>query len=83
MMPQGVPRTKADDLRKAEAMQRTALLNEFNVMTEEQLATLFGVEVKTLKNRPADDLPPFSRTGGKRLFFKTDVLEFLKRRRGS
>ncbi len=56
------------------------LLNEFNVITEEDLAILFGVEVKTLKNRATHDLPPFTKTGGKKLFFKEDVVAYMRRR---
>lgn len=63
------------------AVNREALLEQFGVMTEEHLASLLGVEVKTLKNRSEKDLPPFSKTGGKRLFFKEDVLAYLRRGR--
>jgi hypothetical protein len=79
-MPQGVPRLKPADLLKLEATKRDALLQEFDMMTEDQLAALFGVEIKTLKNRPPSELPPFTKTGGQRLFFKEGVRDYLRKR---
>jgi hypothetical protein len=61
-------------------IDRERLLAEFNMITEEDLAILFDVEVKTLKNRSSHDLPPFTKTGGKRLFFKDDVTAYMRRR---
>ena len=56
------------------------LLKAFDVVTEEQLATLLGVGVKAIKNRPADRLPAFKRDGtrGRRLFSGESVREFLR-----
>jgi hypothetical protein len=60
--------------------ERRRLLDKFDMITEEELALLLNVEVKTLKNRDQRDLPSFSKVGNARLFFKTDVVKFLRRR---
>jgi len=59
--------------------ERQQLLATFDLITEEQLAMLLDVEVKTLKNRDQRDLPAFSKVGNKRLFFKADVVKYLRR----
>ena len=59
---------------------RERLLREFDMISEEDLAILFGVQVKSLKNRPTNDLPPFTKTGGKRLFFRSDVMSYMRLR---
>jgi hypothetical protein len=60
---------------------RRQLLEDFGLLTEGELAVLFDVEIKTLKNRPANDLPPFTRTGGTKLFFREDIKKFLQDKR--
>lgn len=62
------------------AAERRRLLDKFDMITEEELAVLLDVTVKTLKNRDQRDLPAFSKVGNKRLFFKADVIKFLRRR---
>jgi len=59
---------------------RKPLLEDCGMYTEEDVAAILDVSVKTLKNRSVDDLPPFSKAGGKRLFFKEDVVAFLRQR---
>ena len=56
---------------------RDRLLAECEVITEEDLAHPVGVEVKTLKNRDPNDLPRYK---GQRLFFKKDVLAYMRKR---
>lgn len=53
------------------------LLDRFGLVTEESLARLLGVTVKTLKNRPRDDLPKFVKRSHRRLFLAASVKEFL------
>jgi hypothetical protein len=60
--------------------ERVRLMTEFGVITEAELAILFGVEVKTLRNRKENELPPFTKTGGQRLFFKEDVMAYMRKR---
>jgi len=48
------------------------------VMTEAQVAVLYGCGVRSLRNRARDDLPPYFKAGGKRLFFKEDVVKYFK-----
>jgi hypothetical protein len=54
------------------------LLERFGLVTEQALATILGVKVKTLKNRPADKLPKFRKEGRRRLFEEESVREFLR-----
>jgi len=61
-------------------VNRERLLREFNMITEEDLAALFGVDPKTLKNRSPDDLPRFTKTGGQRLYPKDEVDAWLRKR---
>jgi hypothetical protein len=61
------------------AAERRRLLEKFDMITEEELALLLNVEVKTLKNRDQRDLPAFSKVGNKRLFFIADVVKYLRR----
>jgi hypothetical protein len=62
------------------AAERRRLLDKFDMITEEELALLLDVTVKTLKNRDQRELPAFSKVGNKRLFFKADVIKFLRGR---
>ena len=64
---------------KQGTQERQRLLDKFDVITEEELAVLLDVTVKTLKNRDQRDLPAFSKVGNKRLFFKADVVKYLRR----
>jgi hypothetical protein len=59
-------------------IDRRRLLDEFDVITEDDLAVVLDVVPKTLKNRPRSKLPKFSRVGRERLFHKDDVKAFLK-----
>jgi hypothetical protein len=61
------------------ATERQRLLDKFDMITEEDLAVLLDVTVKTLKNRDQRELPAFSKVGNKRLFFRADVIKFLRR----
>jgi len=70
----GPNRVKVDPL-----IPRRRLLDEFGMMTQEELATLWGIDVKTLWNKADKELPPHSRVGGKRLFFKDDVLSYMRK----
>jgi hypothetical protein len=62
------------------AEQRRAMLAEFGLMTEQDLAALLGLTVKTLLNRPFADLPEFTTAGRERLYFKASVVTFLRGR---
>lgn len=63
-------------------VDREQLLDQFGLMTEDELAVLFGVNVQSLRNRKPNELPPFTKTGARRLFFKDDVVEFMRAQRG-
>lgn len=56
------------------------LLERFGLITEGDLATLLGVSVKTLKNRPRANLPTFVKAGRRRLFVEKSVREYLERK---
>lgn len=79
-MPQGVPRPKPEELKKIESVQRRDLLEAFGLVTEQQLAILLDVDPKTLKNRSRKNLPPYTKVSGKRLFFRDDVLAYMRGR---
>lgn len=63
----------------AAADRRRALLAEYDLVTEEELAVLLDVAVKTLRNRPASKLPEAVQARGfrGRLFTRESVKEFL------
>lgn len=54
-------------------------LKEFGLVPEEDFATMLGISVKTLKNRPLDQLPEFSKMGHRRLFKADSVREYIER----
>jgi hypothetical protein len=54
------------------------LLERFGLVAEEDLATLLGVSVKTLKNRPRAELPAYVKAGRRRLFKADAVKEYLE-----
>jgi len=56
------------------------LLDRFGLMTEQDVARLLGISVKTLKNRAHADLPTFTKTGRQRLFYADSVAAYLKAR---
>jgi hypothetical protein len=64
---------------KQRTQERQQLLASFGVITEQELASPLGVATKTLKNRDPRDLPAFSKGGNQRLFFRDDVLKYLRR----
>jgi hypothetical protein len=74
----GKARVKPDGVEKIEAVERDHLLQEFGLVTEGQLAVLLDVDVKTLKNRARKNLPPYTKVGGKRLFFRDDVVRYMR-----
>jgi hypothetical protein len=55
------------------------LLQRFGLVSEENLAKLLGLSVKTLKNRAHSDLPEFVKAGRRRLFKEDSVRRFLDR----
>ena len=56
------------------------LMDRFGLMPEEELATLLGITVKTLKNRRHADLPAFVKAGRRRLFRAESVQAYLDAR---
>ena len=73
-MPARRVRPKSDPL-----IPRQRLLDEFGMITLEELATLINVDVRTLRNRAESKLPPYTKVGAKRLFFKQDVIDWLRK----
>lgn len=61
-------------------MPPETLLERFGLITEEDMAALLGVSVKTLKNRAATELPTFVKAGRRRLFVEESVREYLRSR---
>lgn len=56
------------------------LLERFGLITEEDLATLLGCSVKTLRNRARADLPAYVKAGRRRLYKEDSVRDFLNRK---
>jgi hypothetical protein len=57
------------------------VLDELGLVTEEQLAAaVYGCGRKAMQNRARAELPPFFKAGGKRLFFRDDVVKFFRNR---
>jgi hypothetical protein len=56
------------------------LLERFGLITEEDLAALLGMTVKSLKNRARSDLPEFVKAGRRRLFKEASVRAHLEAR---
>lgn len=54
-------------------------LKEFDLVPEEDFAAMLGVSVKTLKNRPRDQLPDFVKVGHRRLFRAESIREYFDR----
>lgn len=61
---------------------RDRLLQEFGMLTLEDLATLWGLDIRTLKNRVyknKNNLPPHTNIGGKRLFYRDDIDTWMRK----
>ena len=53
------------------------LLERFGLITEEDLAALLGLTVRSLRNRRSADLPAFVKAGRRRLYKEDSVREYL------
>ena len=69
-----------DDIATSEGVDRQLVLDRLDLLTEAQLAAIYGCGRKAMQNRPRSELPPFFRAGGKRLFFREDVVRFFRNR---
>ena len=56
------------------------LLKRFGLITEEDLAALLGLTVRSLRNRRSADLPAFVKAGRRRLYKEDSVREYLAAR---
>lgn len=67
--------------RRANAPSPRELLERFDLIEEAALADLLGLTVKTLRNRPRQDLPSFVLVSrGRRLYRVDSVRRFLEAR---
>jgi hypothetical protein len=57
--------------------RRRELLERFGLLAEEDLALLWGVRVKTLKNKPLADLPRHVVMGRQRFFYVDSVRQMM------
>lgn len=60
--------------------ENTEILKRFGLITEEDLAALLGITVPSLRNRPRDNLPAFTKVGRRRLFKDDAVRAYLEAR---
>jgi len=72
---------EAPDFFETFREERHRVLSDLGLMSEEDLALIYGCGVRALKNRPKNELPPFFRAGGKRVFFRADVIEYFQRQK--
>lgn len=75
------PRRRGAAKGKPSIEDRRRIAAEFDMMIEEDIATLCGISLKGAKNRHQADLPPYTNVGGKKLFRRGDVDEWLNGRR--
>jgi excisionase family DNA binding protein len=57
-----------------------AMMERFGYISEEEFASLLGVTVRTLKNRPHSNLPEFVKAGRLRLFKEAAVRKYLEQK---
>jgi hypothetical protein len=74
------PEEDEDDVAFTQGVDRQEILDRLGLMTEVQLAAIYGCGRRAMQNRPKSELPPFFRAGGKRLFFRDDVIKFFRSR---
>lgn len=60
--------------------ERKRVLDELGVMSEAELCELYQCGRRALQNRAHSELPPFFKAGGKRLWFRDDVIKFFRAR---
>jgi hypothetical protein len=53
------------------------MLEQFGLLADEDLAALLGLSVKSLKNRPRDQLPEIVKVGRRRFYKEASVREWL------
>jgi hypothetical protein len=70
-------KTAEDEVANGEVQH---VLDELGLVTEDQLAMIYGCGRKAMQNRARAELPPFFKAGGKRLFFRDDVVKFFRNR---
>jgi hypothetical protein len=71
--------------------RRKELLDRFGLISEDDLALMLGISIKTLKNKPITDLPEHTLIGRKRFYYVKSIEMKLRanvqrrpfRRRGS
>jgi len=73
-----MPRGKAKGPAKRKPEGRTEEQIRGRIHTMKSLASLWGVDVNTLMNRKAADLPRYTKVCGKRLFREDDVDDFMR-----
>lgn len=80
-----MPRAKRKTPEKRDILvSRDKLLSEFGMITLEDLATLFDLDIRTLQNRVyknKKNLPPHTVIGGRRLFYRDDVDAWMRKQR--
>lgn len=56
------------------------LLERFGLITEDDLASLLGIGVRSLRNRPRTEMPTYVKAGRRRLYVEKSVREYLERK---
>ena len=63
----------------AARQKQDSTLQRFGLVSEQEVASLLGITVESLRNRPLDRMPAFFKSGRRRLFREEAVREFIER----
>ncbi len=69
--------TQPEKRAKGPLIDRERLFAEFDILTEESVAALLGIKVKTLRDRPLAQKPASTKIGQDRVYHRQSVKEFL------
>ena len=69
-----------DDIAVPANPERRRVMDELGLMSEAELCELYQCGRRALQNRARSELPPFFKAGGKRLWFRDDVVKFFRAR---
>jgi hypothetical protein len=73
-----IPSTPVPASAQRDADRRRELLERFGLISEADLALMWGVAVKTLRNKPLVDLPEHVTMGRQRFFYVKSVEQMMR-----
>lgn len=63
---------------KSQLIERKRLLDDFDIVSEEDIATIFDIDLKTLRNRPASKKPKMKKVGAKNVTTRQWLRAYLE-----